>query len=128
MTNPAVQLFEARLNGKGAIAITDAVNDIETDERISIIDSVESASHMLARRDISDAVDSAMTDYATSSGFDKLVYSIGGIQMNSAPQEFLKNMRKKHKIKTIRFSSMNNQRFYSDMLYEKQVTGYIVDL
>lgn len=128
MTNPSVQLFEVRFNGKRAIAITDAVNDTETDEKISIIDSAESASHMLARRDISDAVDSAITDYATSSGFNKLIYSIGGTNMNSAPKEFLKNMRKKHKIKTIRFNSMNNQKFYSDMLYEKQVTGYVVDL
>lgn len=128
MTNPAVQLFEARLNGKRAVAITVAVNDIETDERISIVDSVESASHMLARRDISDAVDSAITDYATSSGFDKLVYSIDSIQMNSAPQEFLNNMRKKHKLKEIRFKPMNDAKFYSDMLYKKKVAGYAVDL
>lgn len=128
MTNPAVQLLGIRLNGKKAMAITDAVKDKETDERISIIDSVESASHMLARRDISNAVDSAIIDYVAASRFNRLIYSIGGETTNSAPQEFLKNMSRKHKLEEINFKPMNDGKLYSDMPYKKKVVGYVVDL
>lgn len=128
MSNPAVQLIVTKLNGKEAIAITDAAKDMETNEKILIVDSLESSSHMLARKDISNAVDSAITDYAKNSGFDRLVYSLGGIQMNSAPREFLKNMNKKHKKEEIRFKPLNNRNFYSDMLYKNVDIGCIVEL
>lgn len=135
MSSPAVQLLKARLNDNKAVAINVAARDILNDDKVLLVDSVESASHMLARKKVSEGVDSLITDYGTNSGFDILFYSLHA--RNSAPKEFLNNISHKYKRKTLELELMKEQNVYLDIFhpdgncgygYKGKVTGYVVEL
>ncbi len=89
MDEASVQLLSVKTDGKTGMAITVACKDA-FDKKVLLVDSVESADHMFARKDVVDAVARGIRDYAKKAGFDYIVYNSDA--GNNAPREFLANL------------------------------------
>ncbi len=90
MASNAIELMRFDIGDRSAMAIMAKTRD-KKGKDVLLVDSVESASHMLGREEVSAAVAGAIEEYAREKGFAKVVYSSAA--GNNAPKEFLGAMR-----------------------------------
>ncbi len=74
MRQPSVQLLSVKVGDKTAMAIASIGVDVSK-RKVLMVDSVESRSHMFARKDVSKALAEAIGDYAKESGFDRVLFA-----------------------------------------------------
>jgi hypothetical protein len=88
MADPNVQLVKLNAGEKSGLAIVAALKS--SAGKTLLVDSVESASHMFSRPEVTAAAVEALQDYARESGFDRILFSTAG--NNEAPKEFIRNL------------------------------------
>jgi len=96
LLNPAIQLVQLKAGDKSAIAITaytkSGAPGLMGNQKILLVDSFESKSHLFARKIVSDIALQGLLDYAKACDFDALLVS--GACRNPASQKFYDSIQR----------------------------------
>ncbi|GEM_PF-6072288 len=65
----------------------------EDKKNILLVDSVESKNLPLNRKDVSETIKKSIEDYAESKGVSEIFYPAIGVSRNTAPEQFLENIK-----------------------------------
>jgi hypothetical protein len=127
MASNAVELLRFDIGDKSAMAIMAETKD-EKGKKVLLVDSVESASHMLSREDVAAAVANAIEDYAREKGFAEVVYS--NTAGNNAPREFVAALNGYERVSDIQLRLTDDLHVYleADIYRRKGVSGKMKEL